>query len=194
MKKKYLSISFICLIMVMVSISGCMSVAKEPYYVNQYGEALKTVPAIDLEEENISSEWVSNQFSSIMNQFKADDVVDRANNIFAEKMYFNDTWHTHITSEQLGDYLKRTGERVYFIQVLVDDVAISKTNAYVRWSMSFVINEGDDPIDSVGMTHLRFNKDKKIVTYQDYWDGVEGFYRTLPVIGAVLTAIRKKMG
>jgi len=103
-------------------------------------------------------------------------------------------WHTFTDVSSLGSYLNRTGERVHFIEVLVDDVVISNENAYVRWRMSFIINEGDAPIDSVGMSHLQFNKDKKIVVYQDYWDGVEGFYRTLPAIGPVLSMIRKKMG
>jgi len=64
----------------------------------------------------------------------------------------------------------------------------------VRWTMSFIIDEGDTPINSVGMTHLQFNEEKKIVVYQDYWDGIEGFYRTLPVIGPALSMIRKQLG
>ncbi len=60
--------------------------------------------------------------------------------------------------------------------------------------MTFIIDENDKPIKSVGMTHMRFNKKQQIMTYQDYWDGVEGFYRTLPVIGGILEAVRKKLG
>lgn len=194
MKNKYLPISFICLAIMVVSINGCTSMAKESYYTNQYSEALKSASTIDLEENNVSKEWVAVQFDAVMNQFKAKDVVERSERIFASSLYFNDTWHTHTSSRELGEYLKRTGDRVHSIEVLVDDVAISKSSAYVRWNMSFVIKEGDKPINSFGMTHLSFNSEMQIVTYQDYWDGIEGFYRTLPVIGRVLSAIRKKMG
>ena len=194
MKKISRYIKTVFLVSIVVVISGCISVSKESFYANQYGEAIKNEPAIDLVKENLSAEWVEKQFSGVMNQFKAEDVEERAKRIFAPNLYFNDTWHTHTNSKDLGSYLKRTGERVHFIEVLVDDVAISQSSAYVRWNMSFIINEGDEPIKSVGMTHLRFNEDKQIVTYQDYWDGVEGFYRTLPVIGGVLAAIRKRMG
>jgi len=75
----------------------------------------------------------------------------------------------------------------------VDDVVIRQRNAYVRWSMSIITKQGTKPISSVGMTHLQFNADRKIVTYQDYWDGIDGFYRTLPIIGGVLEMVRKKL-
>lgn len=172
---------------------GCMSANKDPFYVNNYQKALES-NAIDLEAEGVTPEWVGERFDYVMNAFKAPDVIDRARSAFAPELYFNDTWHTHESHQELGEYLKRTGERVHSIEVKIDDVAISGTDAYVRWNMSFIIGKKDEPIKSVGMTHMRFNEQRQIMTYQDYWDGVEGFYRTLPVIGGVLKAIRKKMG
>jgi len=166
-----------------VLLTGCSSSEKKPVYVNDYQKALQTKTAINLQQAGITTDWVGERFSGVMNQFKADDVESRAKIHFAQNLYFNDTWHTFTDVVSLGNYLSRTGERVHFIEVLVDDVVISNKNAYVRWTMSFIIDEGDTPINSVGMTHLQFNEDKKIVVYQDYWDGIEGFYRTLPVIG-----------
>lgn len=170
-----------------------MSANKNPYYVHHYKQALLT-EAIDLEESGVTPEWVGERFGYAMNAFKAPDVEKRALQAFAPELYFNDTWHTHESHKELGEYLKRTGERVHSIDIVVDDVAISKTNAYVRWNMTFIIKAGDEPIKSVGMTHMRFNEKREITTYQDYWDGVEGFYRTLPVLGGILAIIRKKLG
>lgn len=192
MKKIYKIISWLGLVTGISLLVGCMTTVKDSAYVDNYKQALQA-ESIDLEEAGISAEWVGQHFSSVMNHFKSSDVKERAKIAFAEQIYFNDTWHTHQNPKELGDYLQRTGEKVSFIEVLVDDVVISKTNAYVRWNMSIVVNEKDKPINSIGMTHLRFNEDKKIVTYQDYWDGIEGFYRTLPVIGGVLEMIRKKL-
>jgi len=192
MKKVYKIICWLGLAIGVSLLVGCMNTVKGPTYVDNYKQALQA-ESIDLEAAGISSEWVGQHFSSVMNHFKSSDVKKRTKTAFAEQVYFNDTWHTHRNSETLGDYLQRTGDKVSFIEVLVDDVVISKKNAYVRWNMSIIVDEKDQPINSVGMTHLRFNKDKKIVTYQDYWDGIEGFYRTLPVIGGILEMIRKKL-
>lgn len=196
MKKAYKTIAWLTVCMITVLIVGCMTTVasvRDATYVDSYKQALQ-MESIDLEAASISPEWVSEHFSSIMNHFKSPDVKERTKAAFATKLYFNDTWHTHQTSDTLGDYLQRTGNKIHAITVLVDDVVISKNNAYVRWNMSIIINQGDTPIQSVGMTHLRFNEDKKIITYQDYWDGIEGFYRTLPVLGGVLEAIRVRLG
>jgi hypothetical protein len=178
--------------LLIISLTGCSTLSK-PIYFEKYQVALNS-NAINLENENISKEWVAERFSGIMNQFKAVDVVERAATHFAPTLYFNDTWHTFSDSKTLGEYLKRTGERVHNIEVLVQDVVVSQQDAYVRWSMSFVINEGEESIDSYGMTHLRFDENKQIVLYQDYWDGVEGFYRTLPVVGKALAYIKSRLG
>lgn len=181
----------VCVVGVLLLVFNTSS-SKSPNYVHNYKKALKN-KAVDIEKAGMSAEWVGQRFGSVMNHFKSHDVMERAKIAFAADIYFNDTWHTHQTPQELGDYLKRTGEKVHKIVVLVDDVVVSQTNAYVRWNMSIIINEGDEPISSVGMTHLRFDQNRQIVIYQDYWDGIEGFYRTLPVLGGVLEAVRKKM-
>lgn len=195
MKNKYIFPSVLlataCTFLLLV---GCSTAGEKPVYVNEYQKAQQDKKTINLQQAGLTADWVGKRFSGIMNQFKAEDVKSRAMSHFAENLYFNDTWHTFTDVESLGNYLYRTGERVHSIEVLVDDVVVSNKNAYVRWTMSFIIDEGDTPINSVGMTHLQFNENKKIVVYQDYWDGIEGFYRTLPVIGPVLSMIRKKLG
>jgi len=195
MKHKNIPTSLMAIISCSILLlTACSNAEKNPVYVNDYQSALKAKTAINLQQAGVSASWVSERFSGVMNKFKADDVESRARKHFAQNLYFNDTWHTFTDVESLGSYLSRTGDRVHFIEVLVDDVVISNKNAYVRWSMSFTIDAGDAPINSVGMTHLQFNAEKKIVVYQDYWDGIEGFYRTLPAIGPVLSMIRKRLG
>lgn len=172
---------------------GCTSIEQQPIYAKKYQKSLQN-KAINLQDQGVSAAWVAERFAGVMNQFKADDITARVKSHFAPELYFNDTWHTFTNSTELANYLKRTGERVYSIEVLIDDVVISEENAYIRWRMSFMIDEGDSKIESIGMTHLRFDENRQIVLYQDYWDSVEGFYRTLPAIGPILTMIRNSLG
>jgi len=173
---------------------GCMTSSSiDSNYVNDYQKALQS-KAYDIEAAGLTADEVEQQFLYVMGNMKSPDILDRVDKTFAADIYFNDTWHTCNNPEVLGGYLKRTGENVENIEVNVDDVVVSESNAYVRWHMEFKVNADDEPIKSVGMTHLRFNEQLKIITYQDYWDGIEGFYRTLPVIGSVLEAVRKRMG
>jgi hypothetical protein len=45
-------------------------------------------------------------------------------------------------------------------------------------------------IQSIGISHLRFNANNKIILHQDYWDSMQGFYQHLPIIGGVLRWIK----
>jgi hypothetical protein len=45
--------------------------------------------------------------------------------------------------------------------------------------------------DTIGITHLRFDSDGRIVLHQDFWDASEGLYQHVPVLGSVIHRIRR---
>jgi steroid delta-isomerase len=48
----------------------------------------------------------------------------------------------------------------------------------------------DNPIEQIGMSHVRFAYDGKIVFHTDYWDTSVVFERA-PVIGAVIRWVKE---
>ena len=65
-------------------------------------------------------------------------------------------------------------------------------DVFVRWTMhtEFTVMGQSCTIQSIGMSHLRFNSEGKIILHQDYWDSMQGFYQHLPIIGSVLLWIK----
>jgi hypothetical protein len=50
----------------------------------------------------------------------------------------------------------------------------------------------DDRFQAVGMSHVRFDPEGKVVFHQDYWDtGI--IYEKIPVLGAIITWIRQRI-
>ena len=49
----------------------------------------------------------------------------------------------------------------------------------------------DEPITAVGMSHVRFDKDGRIIFQQDYWD-TSIIYEKVPVMGWVIRWIKKQ--
>lgn len=45
-----------------------------------------------------------------------------------------------------------------------------------------------------GASHLRFDAGGKVCMHRDYWDAAEELYMTLPVIGAVMRGLRRRIG
>jgi ketosteroid isomerase-like protein len=44
-----------------------------------------------------------------------------------------------------------------------------------------------------GVTHLRFDADGRVDYHRDYWDAAEELYSRLPLLGALLRALRRRI-
>lgn len=196
MKKRilYRSVIVVAIALGVVLVNGCVSVS-QPNYVNDYKLAKdqSSSSAAKFADSGLDSASVAESFSVVMQNLKAEDLQTRITQAYASDLYFNDTLHTFRDSQSLTTYLLRTGQRLHAIDVIIDDVVLGDMDAYIRWTMNYQTDPDVDAISSVGITHLRFNIDGKIVLHQDYWDSVEGFYRSIPGVGFVLNQVRKRL-
>lgn len=113
---------------------------------------------------------------------------------YPETLYFNDTFHYFSDRQKLKKYFLDLAE-IAETEVTVLDVSSQGDNVLLRWKMntkSKVLWKTLD-IESIGITHLRFNESGKIVMHQDYWDSAAGFYEHIPFVGAPIRAIRSRM-
>jgi hypothetical protein len=92
--------------------------------------------------------------------------------------------------------LKQTQDNVDSIKFEALDVVENGKDSYVRWLMQtrFKIMGQSLDIESMGMSHLRFNEDDKIILHQDYWDSMQGFYQHIPILGGLLRWIKNDLG
>jgi hypothetical protein len=119
--------------------------------------------------------------------------IERLEELYAPGFVFRDAFHT-----VEGDF---GVIRAYFRRVLtlhttrfvVEDIATGADGSYVRWRWEWQ-RRAKDPLRIVpGVTHLRFASDGKITSHQDLFDAAEGFYETLPIVGGVLRAIKRRL-
>lgn len=167
--------------------AGCAQ-APEQSYVSHYESALAATGA---SEGRASLQ----PFFDLFTDLTASDVEQKVLDAYADDMYFNDTLHTYTRVEDLAAYLVRTANQLDSISVTIQDHWQSGEDVYVRWSMdtAFTVAGKQRQVSSIGITHLRFDQQGKVVLHQDYWDSTEGFYRHLPVSGQAINWIRKRM-
>jgi len=158
-------------------------------YVVSYKDSMsKSQDAIELGSVEFNEVWVAERINSVMKNLKSADIKQRVADLYADELYFNDTMHTFNDSSTLANYLQITGERLSMIEIDIDDVSVKGKDAYARWTMRYRV--ANKPlVESIGMTHFRFNEDGKVVLHQDYWDSVEGLYRTVPLVGFLLKKV-----
>jgi hypothetical protein len=68
----------------------------------------------------------------------------------------------------------------------ITDVSVHDGNYYFRWIMKLTIQrDKDNPMEQIGMSHVRFGPDGKVVFHADYWDTSIVFERA-PVLGSII--------
>jgi len=68
-----------------------------------------------------------------------------------------------------------------------------KTHAFLRWHFIYRVGGKGEPVVVEGMSDVTFAPDHKVSSHLDFWDAGQGLYEHLPIIGAVLRMIRKRV-
>lgn len=120
--------------------------------------------------------------------------IARLEELYAPGFVFADPFHA-VTGDfaTLRTYFTRVLTALAETRFIVEDVATGEDGAYVRWRWEWRRKPGDDLHVVPGVTHLRFAADGRITHHRDLFDAAGGFYETLPVVGAMLRAIKRRV-
>jgi len=173
----------VLLLSITLIVAACNQI--EPNPIQDY---LELAPA----ESNVQSNKRIQAFIKLYDELHDGSIDKQIAETYAEKIYFNDTLVTIHDRQNLLKYLKHTQQQLDSIKFEVLGVHDSGKDSYVRWLMQTKFKAIGQAIDiqSIGISHLRFNADNKIIVHQDYWDSMQGFYEHLPLIGGVLRWIK----
>lgn len=110
-------------------------------------------------------------------------------------MFFNDTIKTVYGAEDVQEYLIATGEAIDNGTVEFLDLVADSGNYYFRWAMTIRFKRfarGQDK-RSVGMAHVRFDSEGKVLLHQDFWDSTGGLFEHVPALGWMLRRAKKRL-
>lgn len=192
-KFETLLMKFLIITLLLLIIFITVAISKTPKSnnnaANNYFSELETQPA------TVKTENVKQKFLSLFEDFKLGGTEETVRNLYAEKLYFNDTFKVIDNIDDLVIHMVETAKQVKSTTVEVLDVASSGSDYYVRWVMvmEFNVKRKDIYSKSIGMSQLRFNQQGKIVFHQDFWDSSEAFYQHLPYIGYFIRKIKSKL-
>lgn len=68
-------------------------------------------------------------------------------------------------------------------------------DAFLTWDFTFRVKKfrPDQNMTIHGASHLQFDAQGKIVMHRDYWDAAEELYAKLPVLGAFMRFLQRKV-
>lgn len=169
-------------------LSGCSGSDPQPYAL-AYEEALERYPGSADTDPGAVDRFVE-FFSS--DASLGGNAASRAEDLYADRLYFSDTLLTSETKETVIHHLTRMHEATRSLSVRVLHRQQDGADFYIIWRMTAEFAPVSTTVTghSIGMTHLRFDPAGRIVLQQDFWDASAGFYEHLPVIGFAIRSIQ----
>lgn len=176
----------ILLILILIAMTACSSTKSNT--MNQYLQLIAN------EQETKMDARVIN-FANLYDHLDDNNVATEATKTYAESIYFNDTLVTIENRDDLIQYLEQTQKQVESMSLEVIKVFDQGEDVLVQWKMQtlFTIMGKRTNVKSIGISHLRFNKDGKIILHQDYWDSTNGFFQHIPVIGGLISWVKNRL-
>ncbi len=122
-------------------------------------------------------------------------IQENTRKVYTSEAFLDDTLVVHHGAAAIEKYFVKTAANLTHCGVTIDDVSKSGENYYIRWTMIFEAPamSGGEPVQSVGISQVRFDREGKVAFHQDFWDSGRNFYAHLPVAGGVIGYIRKRL-
>lgn len=173
--------------------ASCASRQQQSDPVATYEAFLRSHPGADLRGEKERA--AVRRFQDFLATFTEKKLCRDTQLVYSRDAYLNDTLKTLRGSAAIEEYFLGTLANTESITVSFSDVARSGNEYYFRWVMDvrFKKFRKGETIRTIGMTHVRFNKDGQVILHQDYWDSAQGLFEHVPVIGGGIRLIKSRL-
>lgn len=150
----------------------------------EYRAAIAERPGVEFSNPD-DGRRATGRFAALYSDLSPESVQNRVRETYAPGAWFNDTVSTEVGIDAIERYLLKTARGAMEIKATVQDVAVSGSDCYVRWSMEVRTKSlaGGKPTVTEGVSQLRFDEQGRIVLHQDFWNPAAGIYQHLPLIG-----------
>ena len=143
------------------------------------------------QQEQAALERVMNLFRD----FSPENLRRQTRAVYADTLYFRDGFRLVRDIDALDAYFQHSAEPLRSCAFVFADPVQDRGDYFLRWTMS--VNLKRDPEDRVeqviGMSHIRFDEEGKVVFQQDYWDPTDVLYRRIPVANRLIGYVRSRL-
>lgn len=166
------------------SLAGCSNGPAD--FTGEYRAALGARPGVPLTPQ--SARVAVEGFAGLYGDLTISNVTANTRKVYASDAWFNDTIATEVGIAAIEKYLLRTAEGADVVSADINDVAVSGSDCYVRWTMEIRTKNlaGGRPVVTEGVSQLRFDREGRIVLHQDFWNPATGIYQHLPLLGPAI--------
>ncbi|MEW6335531.1 MAG: nuclear transport factor 2 family protein [Thermodesulfobacteriota bacterium] len=184
---------FLCVFLMITA--GCTHRVQEGGNMIRYERALAETdpakvgspqPGSELEKEAIA------RFVDFYRVFSSEAIRKGLRGLYADGAYFRDGFKEVVGIDAMEAYFLNSAEGIQTCTFDIQARAVHEGNYYFRWVMHLTMKRSpDDPIQTAGMSHVRYDAKGRVTFHQDYWDTAV-VYEKVPLLGTVIRWIKKR--
>ena len=143
----------------------------------------------DLEQQAIAG------VTGLFSDYSGENIRAHVRSTYAETFFFRDGFRDIRKLDELEAYMVHGTEPLRFCTFTFEEPVRQGRDYYLRWVMKVSLNrDKEGQFDEIlGMSHLRFNEQGRVVFHQDYWDPSDLLYRRIPVAGWMIHKIKQRL-
>lgn len=122
----------------------------------------------------------------------APDSLQRLADIYTDDVYFKDPFNEVRGLSAVTQIFAHMFTQVDGPRFVITGSVLQGDEAFVTWDFRFRMKRfASDEQCIRGASHLKFASDGRASFHRDYWDAAEELYEKLPVIGALMRALKR---
>jgi hypothetical protein len=144
-------------------------------------------PGSDIEQEALR------RFNEFYADYSVEAIRSGVREVYAEDAWFGDPFHIVEGIDAIEHYFVVMAEPVEQCTFTVDSMQRSGNDYFARWTMRLESSAAKgEIIETIGISHVRYNAEGKIIFQQDYWD-TSAMLDRLPVVGFWTRMVKGKI-
>jgi len=165
--------------------TGCTSKSKNrsPDWTRNTDVVEKTAHLQTMKPDGKLEDEALKRFNSFYEEYSSEAISAGVRELYAEDAWFGDPFHIVEGIDEIEHYFLVMAEPVKSCTFSVDSIQRSGIDYFARWTMVLESKAAKgEIITTIGISHVRFNSEGKVVFQQDYWDSSSMLER-LPIVG-----------
>ena len=118
--------------------------------------------------------------------------IDR---VYSDKASFRDPFNDVHGIDAIRKILDHMFDALTDVRFEIVDAARDGDNGFLTWNMKFRLKSRPNDAQRIhGASHIRFDGSGLVVGHRDYWDAGEEVYEKVPVLGALIRLVKRRIG